>query len=88
MTFRSLITFFCLLSGFVSCLLIVAIIGITLMFGSHFLVMHRAVMALVVQFATVACLWNLVVLHYFVYFAPGLTEAVTQGMGAHHIPGE
>ena len=77
MTFRPLIIFFCLLKGFVFCLQFVAIIGIALVLGSHLLVIHRAIMALVVQLTIVACLRNLVVLHRFVHLAPSLTKPVT-----------
>ena len=88
MTFRSLILFFCLFCRSEFFLQIVAIIWVTLVLGSKLLMVHWAVMALVIQFATVACLGHLVVLHYFVHLAPGLMEAIVQRMGTHHIPGE
>ena len=88
MTFRSLMIFFCLFCRFDSCLHIVAIIRVALVLGSPLWMSHRTVMALVVQFATVASLRYLVVLHRFVYLIPRLMETVAQRMSTYYIPWE
>ena len=88
MTFRSLIIIFGLFGRFVSCLHIVAIIRVAQVLDCHLRMMHRAIMALVVQFAAVARLWHLVVFHTLIHLAPGLMEPVAQRIAACHIAGE
>ena len=58
------------------------------MLGCYFLVIHRAVMTLVVQFTAMARLGQLVVLYRVVYLAPSLTKPFAQRMGTNYIAGE
>ena len=73
MTFRSRNFLLRLFRCLESCLYIVCV---ALVLGCYFLVIHRAIMTLVVQFATMARLRNLVILHRLVHLVPCLTESV------------
>ena len=76
MTFRSRNFLLRLFRCLESCLYIVAKVCVALVLGCYFLVIHRAIMTLVVQFATMARLRNLVILHRLVHLVPCLTESV------------
>ena len=88
MTFWSLIIYLSLFCSFDLCFYIVAIIQVALVLGCHFLVPHRTVMTLRVQLAMMACLWHLVVPHYFINLAPDVLKAIAQWIATHYVSGE